>query len=1128
MVTDGLLANAIGTFIIIIMVRAVVGAIRNRRRRLTAAKSSWTGPETGVLPADVTRPAARARAQARWAVVLWSAALYCAVAGSAGGSSGAAMDAFLVITVVAAAGAVALTQRASAVLRPAGRRKVGGGEAAWCLAALTLFSGGLLTVALALGLSSARLAVQDGRLDPTIVMNGTLGRWAATLPLDLVVADGFGLTVLIWTGAYLCSWQARNIASGAALADRSSTSRIIYLANSGKESLTIRASLAGRRSLAGQLTLRLFESFHDVVARLLSAGGPVLMANLVPADLQDGCLIVINAAPPAGEEPAGPELAGVRVRGHLEDVLLVFPPLSEQEIYARWEVFRVRNLSCAPLPALGGDTGRLLVLRYTSAGWLAWHASKRSEAAYAVAFAQALNPGTGSAPQSPEAIFMPVPASTGSVARPTWPVPAPQAFACAAGPSAGPAPLAEVPAPMGAGPTGNSSGDSNIGTGSGPARRRWSRLPWVLAGVAFLLIVAVNAVAVSATTPKAGPVGAAVGQELLPAGALGARFALAHPAGPSAVRLGPLERRGASCAQRSRAWSDPARSVRVQIELTGCWPPGIIKAAQEQIDRLAGQAGAGAASGIPYAVETVGTTRISGAHYESRRLVFRGGPVLTSVELLTRSSPTSSDTSLLLDVARRQLADLPGPPGPGLGQINTASIMGPVSTWYGKGLVLLVMLLVFGSWFARRRMTVRSTGPPPRSSGRVTATDVRRQAGRLAWLARGRFTLQVIGVYALIATAVAHSDSRLVLAGIGIVLLAVAAVLRPRGAVRPLPDRLRAGVLTGRRPIRAVSLVVVSLASVVLVIAMPLVGLLLWSLQRSGVVVAYGRIDPSFLGPELISRTVGAIPLPMLSVDCFVIAAAAAFTIPVSYLAARRIAALTADEASGGHDERVILYLRNFADDEIRMPTSRLSRNSVIERIAVYRFERFEEVLVRHLSRFGPVIAVNPGEIRRPPIGAARMTMSNHEWQARISDHIAKSLLIVVGAAPQRRTDGLGWELSQIEESKALPKTLLVLPPMPVSAVRARWEIFCSMAVSYHLPPELSRSADHHLVLTSAGNGRWRTWHSRRRTEWNYIVALREAARSVLGAERPSRSPVLFTTRSAREPRPMQAPGPSA
>ena len=118
----------------------------------------------------------------------------------------------------------------------------------------------------------------------------------------------------------------------------------------------------------------------------------------------------------------------------------------------------------------------------------------------------------------------------------------------------GAAPLAEVPASMGAGPTGNSSGDSNIGTGSGPARRRWSRLPWVLAGVAFLLIVAVNAVAVSATTPKAGPVGAAVGQELLPAGALGARFALAHPAGPSAVRLGPLERRGASCAQRSRAW----------------------------------------------------------------------------------------------------------------------------------------------------------------------------------------------------------------------------------------------------------------------------------------------------------------------------------------------------------------------------------------------------------------------------------------------------------------------------------------------------------------------------------------------------------------------------------------------
>jgi hypothetical protein len=402
------------------------------------------------------------------------------------------------------------------------------------------------------------------------------------------------------------------------------------------------------------------------------------------------------------------------------------------------------------------------------------------------------------------------------------------------------------------------------------------------------------------------------------------------------------------------------------------------------------------------------------------------------------------------------------------------------------------------------------------------ATDVLPRARRLAWLARGRFTLQVIGMYALALAALPHAF-RLVLAGSGIALLGVAAIVRPQGAVRPLAKRLRAGALTGRRPISAISLVIVSLAAAVLAISMPVLGYLFWSLRRSDVVVAYGRIDPGYLRTNPASRAIGMIPLPVLSADCFVIAAASAIAVPVSYLAARRVAALSADQASGGNSERAILYLRNFADDDIRMPTSRLSRNSVIERIAVYRLERFEEVLVRHLSGFAPVIAVNPSGIKKAPIGAARVTMSNAEWQARIRDHVAKSPLIVVGAAPQRHTDGLGWELSEIERSGALPKTLLVLPPLPVSALRARWEIFSSMAASYRMPTELSWSADHHLVLADAGNGSWRTWHSRRRTEWNYVVALREAAQTILDPQkRPARRRAPFMTRASRESRPAQ------
>jgi hypothetical protein len=328
-------------------------------------------------------------------------------------------------------------------------------------------------------------------------------------------------------------------------------------------------------------------------------------------------------------------------------------------------------------------------------------------------------------------------------------------------------------------------------------------------------------------------------------------------------------------------------------------------------------------------------------------------------------------------------------------------------------------------------------------------------------------------------------------------------VVRPKGAVRPLRDRSKSGVLTGRRTIRAISLVALSLVSACLVLVMPLLGFMLWSLRRSDIVVAYGRIDPGLLGPGL-PRVIGSIPLPLLTVDCFVIAAAAAITVPVSYLAARRIATLTADELSRGKDEPQILYLRNFADDDIRMPTSRLSRNSLIERIAVYRLERFEEVLVRHLSHFAPVIAVDPAGIRKKPIGAARMTLTDKEWQGNVQSYIDQAMMIVVGAAPQRRTDGLSWELAQIAGKEALPRTLLLLPPLPASAVRARWEVFASMATSYLLPPDLTPCADHHLVLAAVGPGRWRTWYSRRRTEWDYMAALGQAVQEIF---RPGNAP---------------------
>ena len=67
-----------------------------------------------------------------------------------------------------------------------------------------------------------------------------------------------------------------------------------------------------------------------------------------------------------------------------------------------------------------------------------------------------------------------------------------------------------------------------------------------------------------------------------------------------------------------------------------------------------------------------------------------------------------------------------------------------------------------------------------------------------------------------------------------------------------------------------------------------------------------------------------------------------------------------------------VLYLRAFGDDRLRLWTATFGRPSLIERFTLRRFDTFEEVLVRHLSRYGPVIAVNPPGTRLAPLGAAR------------------------------------------------------------------------------------------------------------------------------------------------------------
>ena len=377
-----------------------------------------------------------------------------------------------------------------------------------------------------------------------------------------------------------------------------------------------------------------------------------------------------------------------------------------------------------------------------------------------------------------------------------------------------------------------------------------------------------------------------------------------------------------------------------------------------------------------------------------------------------------------------------------------------------------------------------------------------------AWLARTRFGLQLAGVFVLLGSLTVTSG-RLWYILVGVALLAVSVAVRSRRLHRPWSARRRSGVLTGQRTAPAAALAALSAAAAVASVLFAVCWLFALFMRSSVAVLPSGRLDISLLASGSPYRFLTLEPVTVLVVDFFALAVMAAIVVPVSYTAARRVAALSAEEAvkrvalDGGSGPAPVLYLRNFTDDDIQMPTSRLSRNSLVERIAVYRLERFEEVIVRHLAEAGPVIAVNPPGLEKTPIGAARMKLANTDWRASVRQYIGSARLIVVGAAPEGSTEGLAWELSEIARAGALDRTLLVLPPLRSQTVQDRWAVFAAMAADFGLPPELAVGPDRHLVLVrdpqpANGAARWRTWHTRRRTEWAYAVALRDASDTLL------------------------------
>lgn len=164
----------------------------------------------------------------------------------------------------------------------------------------------------------------------------------------------------------------------------------------------------------------------------------------------------------------------------------------------------------------------------------------------------------------------------------------------------------------------------------------------------------------------------------------------------------------------------------------------------------------------------------------------------------------------------------------------------------------------------------------------------------------------------------------------------------------------------------------------------------------------------------------------------------------------RSLAAPTAAEVLRADRRRPVLLLRSFADDHALLPTG----NQIEQMVNPSRsFNTLEESAADVFAAVGPVVAVGrPGE-KLPPSGAARVWLSDEQWQAYVLDMLEWSQRVIMILGSPLQHPGLEWEIKQVFRLLAPQKLLLVIPPhLGEETVRSRWQQYVSLAHG-RMPP---------------------------------------------------------------------------
>ena len=596
--------------------------------------------------------------------------------------------------------------------------------------------------------------------------------------------------------------------------------------------------------------------------------------------------------------------------------------------------------------------------------------------------------------------------------------------------------------------------------------------------IAAALVLAVTVSAGARAAPRAGSGGGGLAGAMLDTGDLPAGFQ------PVASLTGPLD------GKRAQALGIDPNQLGAHDALVRAWlslhRAEVVETGVDAWTR--GDAQAGVASGVsnllrqgavrqslpgPARLDAYGAfVQVNGTRLFVLVLPLARGPYDFGLRVYTAASSAASAGSLLSSLAaaqeRKVPADTPDTASPG----NFASD----AAGGAVGVLLAYLLIVDGIAYWRNPLRrKRGQGRAARPQAGSGIVDVSAEAKKNKRTAVWRLAAQFLGLcFAAYGADVllVHYWYAYLVAGLAIVW-AGGRFIRPAGTRR---DHNRA-IMAGRHKVLVTGMLTVAAAMILLALAC----------------AVFAGLNQALPQGSTVPLVPGQAPTPVqnvassLEVGAFVLVALGA----IVFRSARRLGSIRARQLMLRDPRPPVLYLRSFGDDRLKLWTATFGRPSLIERFTPRRFDTFEEVLVRYLSEYGPVIAVNPPGTRLAPLGAARETIDSADWQSAVATWMAQSRLIVFATPPSQVNRGLRWELEAVSAHGYWDKALIVVPPVRAEQLQARWRGLRGAGL---WPFTVSGPVDDpHALVLALRNDRWHVISAERRTEWSYSAALEQA-----------------------------------